>query len=247
MNPETYVAMYKIEDFYWWYAGLKRLIVESIRSRLNSKRDVGLLDAGCGTGGLMVSLRRFGYCYGAEVSDIAISFCRKRGLDKIVKCSVDHLSFLDETFDFITSIDVLYHQSVNSEQNVLCGFYRLLKPGGYLILQLPAHEFLRNAHDDAVHTRKRYCIKEVKKLLKNCGFIVEKITYRNALLFFVLLIFRLFPRSSPDSVKKEGCFFQVPKLLNSILIKTSEVENFFLKRFKIYFGSSIFCIARKHG
>src|SRR6266581_7392228 len=157
MEPNQYDLMFQQEDRHWWYLGMRR-IVEALLERffrLGSGRPE-ILDAGCGSGGTTVWLSRWGRVSGLDVAPKALDLARQRGIKRMLRGSIDCLPFCTERFDLVTSFDVLYHMKVEDDDRALAEFQRVLRPGGLVVLRAPAHDWLRGAHDLAVHTRHRY-------------------------------------------------------------------------------------------
>jgi ubiquinone/menaquinone biosynthesis C-methylase UbiE len=160
-----------------------------------------VLDAGCGTGGLLELLGKAFNVAGFDDSFEAVhkAFERNGFYESLAVGDVESIPFHNNRFDAVTCIDVIYHANVTNEKLSLNEIHRVLKPGGYLILQVPAFECLRGGHDEAVHTRKRYRTCEIRSLLTETGFKVTKIRYRYPWLFLPALIIRKLTRGSGRS------------------------------------------------
>jgi SAM-dependent methyltransferase len=237
--------MFDVEDQYWWYAGLRDLLASYLRELKASKRRPVLLDAGCGTGATLSMLQSYGPAFGVDLSSDALGFCVKRGLKELTKASVLRLPFQSGQFDCVVSMDVLYHQAVSDDLSAVKEFHRVLADGGKLLLNLPAFEFLRSEHDRAIHTARRYQLGQVNELLKTAGFTVEKITYRNSLVFPLVLGVRLFRRQKSDSSVPRSDLERMPRPINRVLTGILKLENTVLRRINFPVGSSIFCVAAK--
>jgi SAM-dependent methyltransferase len=156
------------------------------------------------------------------------------------------LPFADASFDLVTSFDVLYHRAVPDEQPALCETVRVLRPGGRLLIRLPAYEFLRSKHDRAVHTRRRYTATAARMLLEAGGFAVERCSYVNSLLFPLPLAQRLLERALPTLEHHDSDLALPPPLLNEALRWPMAAEAAWLARGGGFpAGLSIVCLARK--
>ena len=242
MDPREYRIMAEVEDTHWWFLGLRALTFQSV---CRYCPDGGmLLDAGCGTGGLLRYLRRraptFRAC-GMDLSPDAIRYLRSAAPLPVARASVEGLPFRDGSFDVVTSLDVLYIEGVD-DRRALREFFRVLKPGGLLVLNLPAFEFMRSSHDRAIHTRRRYRRPEVVGLFQEAGFTVLKATYWNALLFPVICLVRLARSRGTGEVSDVQ---KTPGLLNALLLRLLAMENRWVARSSFPFGSSVFCVGRK--
>lgn len=251
MNPIEYSRMYDAEDRHWWYAGLHDLILATVRresQRLG--RPLHIFDAGCGTGRLCQLLAAEGHhVSGCDASDEALRLSRKRGSMNVFQADLNSLELKPETFDVITSIDVLYHSGITDDVAVMKRLRNGLKPGGMLILNLVAHEFLRSTHDIAVHTRERYTRKLLRDRLIEAGFIINFISYRVSLLFPFIALYRLFFKytlSNKTALHTVASDVQPPHpLINYLLLKLLELENTLMSITTLPTGSSVFVIA--HG
>ena len=156
MNLAEYRRMFEVEDIHWWYVGLHDLILRSVKMESHLiGRPLQILDAGCGTGRLLQRLSEYGDAEGCDASEEAVRYCHMRGV-KAEVADLNELHLKADSYDVITSIDVLYHAGIKDDVDVLKRFYTGLKPGGVLIINLVAFESLRSSHDIAVHTRERY-------------------------------------------------------------------------------------------
>ena len=108
MEPNEYEVVYNVEESHWWYVGMRRITTTLLEQCYPGRTDLGILDAGCGTGGAMVYLAHFGDVAGIDLSPYALAFSRQRNQMRLVQATVTHLPFADGSFDLITSFDVLY-------------------------------------------------------------------------------------------------------------------------------------------
>jgi SAM-dependent methyltransferase len=235
--------MFAVEDRHWWYVGVRRE-VEAWLERLQRQRSAPLriLDAGCGTGGLLANVRAEAWKVGVEISTEGIRLARKRGI-VLVRGSVSALPFADSSFDAVISIDVLCHTGVQEIQAVEEAA-RVLRPGGIFLAQVPAFEFLKGRHDAAVWTKRRYRKEEVTRLLSSAGLTIRRSSYRNALLFPLAAAVRLLGRGRRiprDRARSD--VRPVPRFVNAALSGVLAFERRFLGDFP--FGLSVFSAAKK--
>src|SRR5436853_5703940 len=170
MEPEQYALMARVEREHWWYRGMRVLVAALLDEHLGGQPGGRVLDAGCGTGGTTAWLRRYGHVVGVDLAAEAAPFWPAVGLRHAARGSVAALPFRDETFSLVTSFDVLYHRQVVDEEAALAEAWRVLRPGGLLLLRLPAYNWLQAGHDAAVHTRRRYTRGEVTDAVRAAGF-----------------------------------------------------------------------------
>src|SRR5260221_13298060 len=169
MEIQEYENMYKAEDTHFYYVSLHKLILRLIKQYAPVKSTLSILDAGCGTGRLAELMSKLGTVTGIDMSDEALKFAKRHGL-QVQKASVMKLPFKDNSFDIITSIDVLYHKAVTDDSKALKELYRVLKLHGIIIIRLQAIPWLKNSHDKVVHSNKRYSKQMVKQKLLESGF-----------------------------------------------------------------------------
>lgn len=243
MDAKEYETIYAVENRHWWYTGMQRITTTLLSGYCPGRQDLEILDAGCGTGGAMGHLASLGTVTGCDLSALALSFCRKRGLARLGQASVMALPFASERFDLVTSLDVLYHRAVSDYDQALREFHRVLKPGGHLFLRLPAYDWLRGRHDEVVHTGHRFTVPELRTALAATGFAIDKLSYANALLFPLSLLKRLAERIVPGGT---GSDIQLnPRWLDALLARPLYLEARWLSRHNLPFGLSVLGIGMK--
>ena len=142
-----------------------------------------ILDVGCGTGAILQRLGRPQRNVGVDLAAEAISICRRRGLNNVRQADVCALPFGDASFDAVICSSVLYHQWVRDIATAVREMHRVLRPGGLLLINVPAFRFLHSAHDEAVMTARRFRKAEIRKLLLDQKFTISRLTYWTTLLF----------------------------------------------------------------
>ena len=242
MNPEEYARMYAAEDRQWWYAGM-RAISFALLDRASTGAAPRSLDCGCGTGAMVRQLARRGRAVGVDLSPEALRLARTRGAT-VARAGLLALPFPDGAFDCVTSFDVIYHRWVTDDAAALREMARVLRPGGLLLLRVPALKMLWGAHDEAVHSRHRYTRGEVRRLLAQSGLEVLRATYANSLLLPLLLarrsLDRVFGRHGSDVA-----FLPAP--LEAAFGAALRLEATLVKHVSLPLGASVFALARKPG
>lgn len=180
----------------WWYRALHARLLNRV-ARLGLPPGARLLDAGCGTGGLLARLAALrpdldlqGLEYDAEAVALARDKLPGREPAKLQVGSVNAMPYGAGQFDAIVSADVLCHAAVH-EPAALAEFLRCLKPGGTLLLNLPAYQWMASAHDVHVHNKRRYTLGLARTRLAAAGFTAISGGYWNSLLFPLMLLHRL--------------------------------------------------------
>jgi ubiquinone/menaquinone biosynthesis C-methylase UbiE len=197
MQISEYRNIFENEESHFYYQAINGLVL-SLLDREEVKKGDKVLDAGCGTGGLLLKMSKNYDVQGIDVSSEAIKFCEKRKVRAKIG-SLEKLPFKSDSFEAVTSVDVIYHKFIKDDSRALSELVRVLKPGGVLILRAPAFNFLKNDHDKVVMTNKRYTGKEFNNLAKKVKLKVIQISYLNPSLFLGSLLTK---NSRGSSVKK---------------------------------------------
>ena len=166
MNVAEYERMYAAEERQWWYAGMRAISFGLLDANPPASEAPRFLDAGCGTGLNLEHLARRGRAAGIDVSEDAVAFCRRRGV-RVVRGSVLELPFEDASLDGVVSFDVLYHAWVTDDRAAVREVARVLRPGGMVLVRVPALRRLWGAHDEAVLSRHRYHRPQLRDLLED--------------------------------------------------------------------------------
>jgi len=245
MDADEYPRMAAAETWHWWYAGMNALSRSLLKRFLSPDAARRILDAGCGTGGAMnLLLPEFGQPLGVDISPLALRLARQRRLPGLAQASVTALPLAAAAFDLLVSFDVLYERGVDDDLQALREFWRVLRPGGWLLLRLPAFNFLRGRHDETVHTARRYQAGQVNALLRAAGFEVFHCAYANFWLFPLIAAKRLSERLFPPPPGESDLAWQAGPL-NGLLKAILASESLFSPRFSPPFGSSVLALGRK--
>ncbi len=248
MEPGEYETIERVEDIHWWYRGMAAislaLLANSLASSLQfSNKQLRILDAGCGPGGMLPHLARFGSPIGVDFHPLAVQISKQKRHAPVARASIERLPFVDSCFQIVTSFDVLYHLAVRDDQRALTEFYRVLEPGGVLLVRVPALEVLRGAHDRYVHTRERYSASELAKKVHAAGFNLTRLTYAN---FFLLPLIFLQRRLQSDTLTASDVELPHP-IINTILENLLLLERWLISFVSFPLGVSLFALARKPG
>ena len=236
--------MYEVEKKYWWFAGKRYLLSIFLKKYLKNKNNLKILDVGCGTGIIMKMLESYGKVHGIDTSDVALNFCRKRGIRNIKKADVCSIPYKKEEFDLITSLNVLYHKNVKDDFKAISEMYRVLKPGGILIVTDSAMKCLFGRHDITHHGIRRYSKKELLSKLRKTGFQIKKTTYFNFTLFPFAYMSRKIGNFVNSPVKSD-VDVNINPLVNGFLKAIFKAELFLIKYINYPFGINIACVCKK--
>ncbi len=246
MNPVEYETMFQVEEWHWWYKGLRALLKRSWNSNVSVERPC-FLDIGCGTGANMMAFSALAEIAGVDICPDAISFCQRRKLSVSAVGSALSLPFDEQTFDVAVCTDVLYHRAVPDPVEALREAHRVLRPGGLLFLNVPAYEWLWSSHDEAIHTGRRFTKPEITSLICEAGLEPVRVTYWNTLLFPLIALARLWRRGVSGGESQAESDFQKGSgaALNGLFSAILAVERTLLRAMDLPFGVSIFAVARR--
>jgi SAM-dependent methyltransferase len=241
VNRDQYARMRAVEDRHWWYVGTRAIARDVLRG-LRLPRGARVLDAGCGTGGNLAMLGELGEVTGLDWSDLALELAAARGSAWLVRGSVAELPFAPASFDLATSFEVLYHRAVPDDVAALRELARVLRPGGWLLLRLPAYEWLRGAHDEQVHTARRYTIEGLRAKLETAGLRPRRLTHLNGLLLPLAAAKRVVERATGGEGDDLG---EIPPLLDRAFRSALVAERSMLRRRNLPFGVSVMAVAQR--
>lgn len=241
MQPDEYRKMAGVEDHMWYYRALHRHVARSLAQKIPAMARV--LDAGCGTGGLLRHMHKVQPSWqltGLDFSPLACELARERTGGEVVQGSIASLPFADVLFDAVVSCDVVCQ--VADPAQAVREFHRCLKPGGVAVLMMPAYQWMYSYHDKEVGNLRRYTRGEVNALVRAAGFAVVRSTYWNMLPFPLAVLRRkILPPSAPVSDVR-----LYPAPLEAAFNGLMALERGWLRLGAgLPFGSSVLTVARK--
>lgn len=253
MERAAFDLFASLQADHWWFRGRRALYTDLLEHVLS--RDLGrpprglrVLDVGCGAGGWLQPLSQFGTVTGIELDEPSIRFCRELDLHRTLVGRVDALPVPPGSHDLVCLWDVIEHTV--DDRGVLAEARRALRPGGHLVLSVPAYQFLYANNDRVAHHQRRYTRGGLVARLREGGFDVRKATYVNCVLGVVIipavllikLKERLFPvRDDPSN----NLSIRVPRPLNALLAGIFGGERHVLRHLDAPFGHSLFVVARR--
>jgi SAM-dependent methyltransferase len=241
-----YERMHAVEDRMWWYRGLRALAAgELARALARSQARGPVLDAGCGTGGM---LRVMGGAVaghatlGLEFDTIAAGMAAAKAGRPVAAGSVNEMPLADGTLGGYVSLDVLCHGGVEPAR-ALKEAHRCLGPGAIAVFNLPAYEWLLSAHDRRVHNVRRFTRGQARTLLAGHGFRVLRSSYWNTLLFPLMLLHRLVERDGAGSDVRD-----YPRWLDAAFSAALAIERAAISAgVSLPFGGSLIVVAARNG
>jgi SAM-dependent methyltransferase len=254
MNPGMYYQLVEIENTHWWFVS-RRFLIKSIFKKKNIPQFKNALDIGCGTGGNMNFLKS--YCEnisGLDCSEIAIKLAREKWPDlNFTMGDANMLSskFPNEIFDFISLFNVMYHQWISDDKDLMSQIHSALRPGGYLLLTEPAFMHLWRRHDEQDLGKRRYKMSEMCRILKESGYEVVFKTYFNSISYLpsliLSIIYKFSDKNKSADSKKGASEVDLPgRFINNMMIAIMKAETYFISKTGSFpLGVSILCLARK--
>jgi len=249
MRPVEHLlrATARAETQHFWFRGFRAFVTPLLRHAAEGRRHPRLLDCGCGTGANLELLDTFGHAYGFDLTEAGLRIGREAGRTRTARASVTAVPFPTAAFDIVTSFDVLYSLTDADEQTAIAEMYRLLKPGGFALVNVAAMRILRGDHSVLSHEIRRYTRADLRNRLERAGFLVERLTYTNATLFPALAIARSIQRRRGLRTEQNAVaeISMPPAPVNAIMTAVMHLEGLWLRAFDAPFGSSLLCLARK--
>lgn len=250
MKSAEYDVMARAETDYWWYRGLRALVAVAIRRFGTREGAMDIVDAGCGTGGTYLALSRklrIRAYVGVDLEPMALAHCRERGMTQLIRGDIARLPLLDRTADAVIALDTLYFESIDPAA-ALRRFYEILRPGGLVVVNIPAFPILRGEHDLATGVYRRFRKRELVRLVEAAGLEPLRATYWNFLMFFPLLVWRKLSLSRrPDKGHQEprSDLVRLPDWINEALSAWIHFEVWLSGWTPLPLGSSVFVVARR--
>ncbi len=240
-------ATARAERDHFWFRGFRRFVRPQLAAAARGRRDLRLLDCGCGTGANLALLAEYGRAWGFDLTWTGLRVARARQVTRIARASVDAVPFPDAAFDIVTSFDVLYCLDTPVEHAAVREMWRVLKPGGTLIVNVAAMPILRGNHSVLAAERRRYDRPGLRALLEGAGFRVERLGYTNATLLPAMLAVRLVHRAAgfaaPEQATAEIAVPPAP--INAALAALLTLEAWVQRLTPMPAGSSLLCRATK--
>jgi 2-polyprenyl-3-methyl-5-hydroxy-6-metoxy-1,4-benzoquinol methylase len=244
LDEKLYPHIQKVENQHWWYVARRKIIFDWVLRFLAEYPSPRILDVGCGTGYNLEYLIERGYhnVVGLDFSTSALEFCQSRGLKEVVCADGTFPPFQSNSFDMITSLDMIEH--VKDDAESLKALARMLKPNGTLIIFTPAFQFLWGWQDEISHHYRRYTAPDLRAKIEAAGLKIEKLTYANTLLFPMIWAGRnVLKITGHEGATSENDLH--PSWSNGILKSIFSAELPLLRHINMPFGVSLLCVARK--
>ncbi len=244
MRAAELAKMFELEDTYWWFVARRELVRELVLHYGARASDLTIIDVGCGTGATLAALDDLGMAVGIDRSPQALHYCQRRGLKRLLLATAEALPLGSQVADVVLALDILEH--IRDDGATVRELARLLRPGGLLIVTVPAVPELWSEHDEALDHLRRYRAKRLRHILARAGFRIEKLTPVIALLLPPIAVLRLIQRLLPRRRgSPETAFIVPPRPVNWLLTTLLRLERYWLRHFPLPVGVSLVAVARR--
>lgn len=236
----------KLESYYWWWVGRRAVIASVMAKHFGGRSDLKLLDWGCGPGGNFPVLQGYGTVLGVDASPEALRFCREAGYGNVRQAGTVAefvAAYPERNYDVISVFDVVEH--IEGDVQFLHELTALLKPGGRLLITVPAYQFLWSELDVAVSHVRRYTRGQITRTVRSAGYEIVRASYFISLMAPLIIVFRLLGHLTGRSKKKQFSFVEFPPLINRLFISTIRLEAKLLRWINLPFGTSLIVLAKR--
>ena len=241
MDRRVYDRMAELDERHWWYRARRGILTDLIRRKIALPADARILEIGCGTGHNLEMLQGFGRADGIEIDPAARAVAERRLGRPIGSAPLPELTGVEDgAYDMVALLDVLEH--VEEDQAALVSIARKLKPGGRILITVPAHPWMWSAHDEVNHHKRRYTRKTLNTVIADAGLKVELLSWFNSLLFPLAAAARIAGRFTG---KQDSDDRMPPKLVNNLFETIFGWERYALGRMPLPPGVSLVAIVSK--
>ena len=239
MERIVYDRMAELDSRHWWYRARRDILAALIARKIRLPADARILEIGCGTGHNLEMLQRFGAADGIEIDPAARALARQRLGREIGSAPLPRLEGVpDSAYDLVAILDVLEH--VEEDREALESIARKLRPGGRILITVPAHPWMWSAHDEVNHHKRRYTRKTLRKVVADAGLKLEMMSWFNSLLFPLAAAARLAGRVTG---KEDSDDKLPPRPVNAMFEMLFGLERYAVGRLPLPPGVSLVAIA----
>jgi SAM-dependent methyltransferase len=237
-------ATARAERDHFWFRGFRRFVEPMLARAIGGRSGAAILDCGCGTGHNLTMLRRYGRAFGIDITWSGLAYAKSRGERRVARASATRLPFPSGQFDLVTSFDVLYAFDDEMEREALNEMYRVLRPGGQILINVAALKMLRGNHSVLGGEVRRYHRRELADHLARTGFTVLRITYTNFTLLPIVAGVRWAQRLAGH--RESTSEMTVPSApVNAALSTLLTAEATALRAVNMPLGSSLLALAHR--
>jgi len=247
MEADAYRTFAELEDRHFWFVSRRNIFFHLLRKLYEGQqKSLAVLEVGCGAGGMLPGLAEFGDVHGLDVAHDYVRYCKERGFHKVLTGSGYALPFPDASFDLVALYDTIEH--IPDDHRAMAEVTRILRPGGRVMVSVPAHQWLFSQNDKIAHHFRRYTRSRLRKVFAGAGLAVEKLTYFNFLLFPIIVPVVLLQklREKLGLLPADAHNVRMPsRPMNWLLTRIMSSERHLLPRVSLPTGHSLIGLATK--
>jgi len=259
MDRVAYAAFAALEHTHFWFVSRRAIFFDLLdrefgtngaQTRETEGRGTGgraVLEVGCGAGGMLGPLQRYGEVAGLDIDHEYVSYCKTRGFSRVLCGSGYELPFADASFDLVCLFDTIEH--IPDDELALREVRRVLKPGGSVFVSVPAYQWLWSQNDETAHHFRRYTRGRLRAVLQRAGFVPHKVSHFNTLLLPLIvpsvLWQKLMDRLGRLPAGYNNMSVALPGWLNRVFTALMSSERFALRWFSAPLGHSVLALARR--
>ena len=246
MQTDEFAALVEYDEHHWWYAGRRRVLHAAL-GKLPLPEGARVLDAGCGTGRTMDELLGYGEVHGFDLNPLGAEHARGRGHDDVRVARVEEIPYPDDSFDLVTCLDVIEHTPDDGVS--LRDLLRVTRPGGWLVVTVPAYQLLWSSHDVANEHYRRYRRSQLAAAGESAGWEPGAWTYFNTLLFLPGAAVRVLERlRRPHKRRGRPNVALTPRSWDGVLEWPMRMEAGLIRRgARLPVGMSLLMVFRRSG
>jgi ubiquinone/menaquinone biosynthesis C-methylase UbiE len=237
-------ATARAEAHHFWFHGFRRFVTPLIAEAVRNRSAATILDCGCGTGHNLTLLRQYGSAVGIDVTASGLAYAHRKGERAVAQASAVALPFRAASFDLVTSFDVIYSLEDDAEAAALAEMFRVVRPGGHLVINVAAMDLLTGNHSMLAGEVRRYSRASLASRLHRTGFQIRRISYTNATILPLVAAVRLLQRAAGHKESAQEISIP-PPVVNSVLSAALTIEAAALRVVNMPFGSSLLALARR--
>jgi SAM-dependent methyltransferase len=244
MDRAEFERMLELDDRHWWYRG-RREVVNAVLEQAGLPPNARILDAGSGSGRTLDELARFGTVAGVELNPMGVEAARARGHRDVKQARVEEIPHPDESFDLVTCLDVIEHTP--DDVRTLRELRRVTRPGGALLVTVPAHPRLWSRHDEVNRHYRRYTRRMLRRAATASGWRVDRLMGFNAAYLVPAAAVRLMRRRPETGEDGKSELDLTPPALNRLLELPLRLEAGMVRRgFAPPTGLSLVALLRRY-
>ncbi|MBX7111697.1 MAG: class I SAM-dependent methyltransferase [Dehalococcoidia bacterium] len=244
MDATEHQRLADFEEWYWWHRARQSIVTRLLRRYVGTLPG-RILDVGCGTGATSAAIAEGGALLGVDLGPEAVASARARGLE-VAQMDATSIGARSESFDLVVALDVLEH--LGNPIAAAREFRRTLRPGGRLLVTVPAYQWLWSSHDVALGHHRRYTRAPLRRLLAEAGFEIDVCSYVMSAALPPAALFRLLerlPGRRPHEDDAESGYVAVPGWLNAILSRLVAFDGHLVGRVPIPGGLTVVALAHR--